>query len=531
MLSTASGGTITGAYYACKRKSGSTFPHIYQGFYAFLEQDRLVPDAMIKWKQSLIAEPPRYKLIQAFADTYSNLYDGVRFGLFWEKDDPTRPFHLQSIIFGATELYSGLTFRFQHAAFLPSHRDGTADEYVIGNGNVRLPSRYARKLRLGDIVGASSCFPGGFEPMLMPDDFLPDYPSNILQGMGKHAARSISLLDGGIYDNQGFESLLLANARNRKYAESAKLTLSPQQAELLQPTTLFLVADVSSAGKNLYNSPPAPPRPQLSPTLTQAWLHGMAWLFWIILLSWVLGRNEATRFVGGVVAGIGLVLASGLGLGIYAWKWLGKKLAERGPQLRGWVVPLLAQLTLRQLCDLLNLRVTSTFALLTSVFMRRVRSLNYERLYLPQAKPSTGKGYETLTSIIGRLVTDHERQLAAASSKQKKSSQKHSVANQLAAVYPTVLLAQAMPTTLWWQRDLYRLPAIIASAEITLCYQLLRRFEEQATSLGALDAEVQRRARLMWDVYQRKGKGFLLPVESLDKLQDPACTIEQLLRE
>ena len=524
MLSTASGGTITGAYYAMRRKSGHTFVPIYQDFYHLLEQDRLLPNALARWEQNIKNAPHRYKLIQAFADTYSmDLFGEARLGLFWEPDaSPTAPFHLQSLIFGATELYSGLTFRFQHGAFLPSASAPTDDAYIIGNGNVRLPSHHARQLRLGDVVAASSCFPGGFEPLIMPDDFLPGHQADVLRGGNTTRPTSVALLDGGIYDNQGIESLLLANERNRKYAAAAQHTHTPQQARLLQPSTLFLVADVSGAEKDLYQAPRPSSSTSYSPTLGHAFLVLAGSVFLAGGAAYVLAQSPATQFWGGLLAGLGLT--GGAGTLALAWGWhrLGTVLRHAGPDLPGWVRPRLKQLSLRQLRTLLGLRVGSTAALLTSVFMRRVRSLNYDQLYRRPAPDRKKPTYDVLSSIIGRIVTDYEQQ------QKSRKPRKSAVRNQLAAVYPTVLLAQEMPTTLWWQHDLARLPAIVASAEITLYYQLLRRFEKQFPSPGTRDGEVQRRAQLLWNVYQTQKTGYLLPINMLAVLSDPACTVAQL---
>jgi hypothetical protein len=171
-------------------------------------------------------------------------------------------------------------------------------------------------------------------------------------------------------------------------------------------------------------------------------------------------------------------------------------------------------MSLRQWGYLLKIRLTSTFALLTTVFVRRVRSLNED----PPA-------YQVIPSLIGTIATDCERQKR----KKKSPTKPQSVYNQLGAVYPIIQEAQAMPTTLWWQQDLPRLPAIIASAELTLCYQLLRRFEQKPAVAGTQAAEVQRRAQLLWEAYQRGGQGFSVPVTVLALLQSPTCTVEDLL--
>lgn len=513
LLSTASGGTIAGAYYAMRRKKGDDFSHIYHDLYRYLEQDQLLPTALARWEQN-IAEAQRPKLIQAFADAYAqDLFGSTPLGLFWEDSSF---FHLQTVIFGATELYSGLTFRFQHGAYLPTPKNSKDGAYLVGNGNVRLPAQYARQLRLADVVAASSCFPGGFEPLIMPDDFLPR-EANILRGMGKKTPPRIALLDGGIYDNQGIESLLLANERNAKHAANAQQTLPPEQAQLLQPTTLFLVADVSGAEKGIYQAqkPTASPA---SPTLTQAFGGWLVLLGLLGLAAYLLSGPFSAPFAGGILAGLGLAAVVLTASVVWGWRQLGNMLAHTGRTLPNLVQPRLLRLPLRQLLYLLALRLGSTKALLTSVFMRRVRSLNYEQLYRTN---STGKPEASvLASIIGTIVAEHDRQRG----KPKKAIT--SVRQQLAAVYPTICLAQKMPTTLWWQNDKPRLPAIVASADITLCYQLLRRFEKKPAE-APLEVEVQRRAQLLWDVYQLRQTP--LPLEALGLLQSPTCTVGQLL--
>ncbi|MGI4742606.1 MAG: hypothetical protein ACRYG7_46200 [Janthinobacterium lividum] len=87
-----------------------------------------------------------------------------------------------------------------------------------------------------------------------------------------------------------------------------------------------------------------------------------------------------------------------------------------------------------------------------------------------------------------------------------------------------------MPTTLWWRRQhRAQLPAIVSSAELTLCFQLLRRFEQHPAAAGTPGAEVHRRAQLLWDAYQAGGPDFTVPVTALPVLANPACTVQELL--
>src|SRR5207253_6434293 len=65
----------------------------------------------------------------------------------------------------------------------------------------RIEPEIAERIRLADSVAASSCFPGAFEPIAWPSDF--GFPSG----------EPTPLMDGGIFDNSGIESVLLIRDR------------------------------------------------------------------------------------------------------------------------------------------------------------------------------------------------------------------------------------------------------------------------------------------------------------------------------
>lgn len=534
MLSTASGGTITGAFYALWRKRGKPFEAIYREFYAFLEQDTLLPEALRQWKTNVDTDKCNYKLIQAFADVYDrDLYDKARFGAFWEPDtDPANPFHLQSIIFGSTELYSGLTFRFQYAAFMPEtitdNKGNTRPGFLIGNGNVHLPSEQARELRIADTVAASSCFPGGFEPLVMPDDFFPadGIQPALLNATGQPIERaSIGLVDGGVYDNQGIESLLTANKRNREYRkkspEFAKNT--PAEQALLGPSSLLLISDVDSAGMDLYETPkPGPIRASNSSIGQLGRFQTIAQ--WVLLALFLMAVFQNSyfgngSFWGGLLAGlsaVGLLITLGI-------QWLWNKITGYfkllGVEIHALALPPFQGLSFTQLGYLLRIRVSSVLTLLSSVFLRRVRGLDYGLVF--GSDNGLPPDVIVIPSIIGGIVKENDRPV-------KPGTPPTSVRSQLEAVVDTVRLGSDMSTTLWWLTDKNRMNAVIASAEITGCYRLLRQFEKQAPD-GPRGQELNRRARLIWDAYQIAGEGFHLHPGVLSTLTDKSCTVEQLI--
>ncbi|MCB2406672.1 patatin-like phospholipase family protein [Hymenobacter lucidus] len=534
MLSTASGGTLTGAFYALRRKRGEAFGPIYEACYNWLAQDAILPDAMRAWQQAIATGKADFKLIRAFADVYDgSLYGQARFGAFWQREEPGQPpFHLQSIIFGATELYSGLTFRFQYAAYMPRKGYGKRyfiRSYYIGNGNVYLSAADARRLRLADIVAASSCFPVGFEPLILPDDFFPGAdPLPKVRGRNRQGVpQQLALIDGGVYDNQGMESLLVANRRNRDYRrspDSATHKLTDAQKALLLPSTLLLLADVDEAPVNMYTAPPVPAPPDKSPSLQvldrySRW--ALAVLGVVLAGALLLEANGRGGFVAGLVFGV-----AGVGLGVVLavrrlGYWLLKKFRVKAPDIFREAMPPLRHLSLRQWAYLLRVRLQTAYVLLYSVFMRRIRSQNYGLLYRSDENDD-GFSPAMLPSIIGGLMVDYRRP-------HTPDPGRPSVRDELETVYETIQNASQMATTLWWQKEKHRLPAIVASATITLCYRLLRRFEDKPPA-GPRGREVQRRARLLWQACViTKGQVVLTP-DLLSRLREPDCTAEKLLR-
>lgn len=487
LLSTISGGTITGAFYALHRKRGKAFEWIYRELYHALGKDNVLSDALQRWHDRITGDEPDYKLIQAFAGAYhETLYDGATFGAFWEEGR----FHLQTVVFGATELYSGVAFRFQYADLPPLVRDeqGTLlESYLMGNGNVYFDHEQARKLRLADIVAASSCFPFGFEPLVLPDDFSGATPivfqSNRRGGTPKPITR-IALQDGGIYDNQGIESIVLANQRNRDFLRYNQPTPPPSHAPAgsQRPTTLLLISDVASASVNLYEA--TAPGPRRGKHSTLGGLFGGACLILAVMALAAIGVEwffeGPGSFVPGVLVGLLLpfgALVAALVLGVKMGLKRLKKMGFNG-NVRRSLVSALKYLSFGQLRYLLDVRIGSLATLLSTVFLRRVRSLNYGLVY-----ESNAVRFPVVSSILGNLADQPETKLPE-------------------KLIKLIEEARAMPITLWWGKDKRRMDALIASGEITLCYQLLRKLEEEPRMKNAPEApELEAKLNIILSLY------------------------------
>ena len=157
MLSTVSGGTITGAKYAVSLSRKESFKKFHDDLYQFLLHERL-PDEWLKELTNNGAGQKSSSLIVAAAETYNNkLLDQATFK---EIIDHQNEIHLKEIVFNTTELNQGNNFRF---------RVGKGG--LIGNKNIRLPQSVLSEIRLADVVAASSCFPIGFKPLNFPHEF------------------------------------------------------------------------------------------------------------------------------------------------------------------------------------------------------------------------------------------------------------------------------------------------------------------------------------------------------------------------
>ena len=230
ILSSVSGGSMPGIGYSLSQCIGRSFQDFFDDFFDFLPKLNVIEEMMALM---VAPHPPapsgRRDMITAMANIYEHFYftnyfgdyvtDGsVRFDLLMKEP---RKGHLEEMIFNATEFKTGTAFRFQVSAY----------RCLIGNRNIALCHKHAAKIRMADIMAASSCIPVGMEPMFFPDDFhwpddgiwskrsRPTRPTceEINRALEKNLDTHLpnfALMDGGVYDNQGVTSTL--NALNRR---------------------------------------------------------------------------------------------------------------------------------------------------------------------------------------------------------------------------------------------------------------------------------------------------------------------------
>lgn len=237
ILSSVSGGSMLGIGYSLTQHLGRDFQNFFDDFYQFLPEVNIMEQLL---KRMSARKPPAPSGQRNMITAMANVYDELFFKRFYSKyvKDGGLTFellmkqpgkgHLQDMIFNATEFKTGTAFRFQ-----VSHK-----RCLVGNGNIALCREHTGQIRLADIMAASSCIPVGMEPLFFPDDFRwPDDPaegkrkesdtqSTTVQEIRDALRRNtkeptFALMDGGVYDNQGITSTLLAlNRRKNKDLEA-----------------------------------------------------------------------------------------------------------------------------------------------------------------------------------------------------------------------------------------------------------------------------------------------------------------------
>lgn len=290
-IASASGGTITNLLYSSylfKYKDEEiAYRKCFAKLYADMKGEHLLEEATRILADSKYWEPAgitkQRNVINAFSKAYDEkLFDGETFDIFW-KESWQRDF---SACFNATEFTRGISFRFQHESsknlfslngnryihFKPTHKNALA------------------KLKLADILAASSCFPSGFEPIIFPSDFA--YPATTDQKsltidelkeavvmedyhlVEKTITESIALMDGGVTDNQALYSVMHADTRRRK--------------ESMRPFDMIMVNDVTSYFMEPYNADPPlksdQPEKNLNDYLKKL-TTSYKWFKWIRVLS------------------------------------------------------------------------------------------------------------------------------------------------------------------------------------------------------------------------------------------------------
>ncbi len=252
-ISSASGGTFANMLYSLYLKKGKAFEDAYHDLLHFMNGQSLLEDVLktVNNDGAWANGEKTRNFINAFARTYDEkLFGHETFAAYWNTAHPIE------VCFNATEFHRGLSFRFQtdgNIASNPMLDEKTGNAYVYFDKTDPDKLKALQAVKLGDIMAASSCFPGGFEPILFPKDF--SYPAGNQQpGLDSATLRkaltitpynkeqppasdiSVGLMDGGIDDNQALFSAMTADERRRKKGQGFDLVMVTDVASYFMET-------------------------------------------------------------------------------------------------------------------------------------------------------------------------------------------------------------------------------------------------------------------------------------------------------
>lgn len=449
VLSTISGGTITGLKYAQGIKRGESMKEIYRSLYCFMNDIDLFYHCLGGLKNDSSKKNKKNKsLITAIANVYDeHLFKGEKFGALINSQNPV---HLKYMSFNATDFSTAVQFRFQAAK--KKVRSEKKEENIgsFGNFHFRIPESIGKEVRLADILATSSCFPGGFEPINFPDDFI--LPENeIFTTFFEDEKYPVGLMDGGIVDNQGIEPVLLAEGRMRRMAETKNNCLD-----------LTIISDVSSPVVKPYRSKPIVEN-SVARHFTLKRLDMLNNILLIVSLVGLILSIICGSFVFTVIATMLLTISAGIkALSLY----VGKQMNKLKDSIIGNSVRSFTGIKLNLLRSMLINRLNSLSQLSMSIFMKHIRRLNYNSIYSDE-------------DHINRVIMNGIYELIGDDEKKKKNLPIKKFPENLrpnSAIEQVACKAYGMGTTLWFEKSEIddNIPnSIIACGQFNTCHNLL----------------------------------------------------------
>lgn len=474
VISTVSGGTFTGVCYTSSIARGETLEQCYEKLFRFMSEVDLIREALKKlseyddWNSTKVRS-----LINAFSLVYFEKLEQETFALLFDK-----PAHITEAIFNATEFSYGLPFRFQKCQV----KDNEALFAFLGNRQVNMPPAAIREVRLSDVIAASSCFPMGFEPINFPTDFRHGN-SPVLDTLreswhtdiwGNKSQFPIGLMDGGIVDNQGIDSVVWAEQRMRREYEGEMKKLVSDDEKAID---LYIISDVASPFMEGYVRTEEKP--------VKSWrnlsLKSFGWFGALLLLAggaatwlglefasrgwmYLIGAAAGLMFLGGIVS---LLLSNLL------------RIIMKGMQVPEFFIQHLKRFNTMKFGiyeTLLKNRISSVISMVSEVFMKQIRRREYGLVYDEES------GWTT------RLITNAIYELTPQQTTVRNEEKQHILSKELKNVSPALMAAaekaKSMGTTLWFTPEELKdekhnmLRTLIAAGQFTACFNLLEYIEK-----------------------------------------------------
>ena len=447
-MSTISGGTITGLRYMLGVSRDEHPENIFNSLYHFFINVDLANMSMLHLHEK--KENQTVSLIRTMSDIYNEkLFRGARLGKLMENLGNN---HIKHFSANATDFVNALPFRFQAT----EGRQSTDTGYgIIGNKKLPVPRAVAKHIRLSDILACSSCFPGGFEPMVFPTDFDLGESQEVKDYIGK--TEPFGVMDGGIVDNQGIEPVILAENRMIKNISDEKKS----------GFDLVIISDVSSPYMEPY-APSSSNLPLILEKLTLRKISKWLWLFEIAMAFFTV--VSLCLAPGSFVSGAFLIICTIISVLLFSYSVLKKKLIKL---LKNTVaeksIPEILNLRAGDIATLVSNRFSSVAMLVSTVFMKHIRRMNYRIAYDRESWKNRcimNGIYELRPgeSWVSKLINKGIPEYLKPGELIQKTTEK----------------AAAMATTLWFtekEKAEGVHNALIATGQYTICFNLLEYIE------------------------------------------------------
>jgi predicted acylesterase/phospholipase RssA len=489
-ISSASGGSITNLFYSLRMAQNheASFADIFRQLCDFLDDSSAITAAFEKLK-SEEAWHARSGKGRTLINSFAIAYDEKLFGGALFKD--LKNSHVSEICINATEFDSGVSFRFQV---------GTGK---MGNSKLSIETSVANEFKLGDILAASSCFPMGFEPIMMPADFAhASLTEETIRSATTHEAE-FGLMDGGITDNQGIYSFLLAE--KRKFNRDKK------------GYDLFMYCDVASPYMDGYDLPKEK-RSWWGSVSLQTYINlfkfspvllglcaGALWMgvrpWWMISLT-----TLVTLFTGSYLVCLAAFVSA-------------RKKAYK--EKSTWMVTLfkyadhLLFTRTSALLQMIQARIKSAGILAGDVYLKQIRRLTIESLYDNEESGDKWRDH-AIANMIYELASINPSRSTAFCDGLKDSNGKPIDLTPSPSLIHAADEARSMDTTLWFDEFHVRegrREALIAAGQFTTCYNLIKYLcrLEKGQGLSPELKSLQQTLLKEWEVFCQRPQWLATP--------------------
>lgn len=208
ILSSVSGGSLTALWYVTNKAEGATNRDSFLKLYKSIVENDIERHLYEDFK---VGAKNGNTLIVQLASVYDKIFfQGKKYNIVLSAIN-REDFNIHHFAVCATDFNNGRPFHF-YASRPILVNEKYIDKLKIGNSDSLIDHSIAGEMSIADIMAASSCFPGLFEPIVFPNDFKFDNPT-MVEAITKE---SFTLMDGGIVDNQGIEAIVKLDGLYKK---------------------------------------------------------------------------------------------------------------------------------------------------------------------------------------------------------------------------------------------------------------------------------------------------------------------------